>query len=251
MGFSSETSEKALAACGRHCSICHKFCGSHMELHHIKQVADGGDDTYDNCIPLCFDCHADVKAYNPKHPKGRQYTESELKRHRDSWYSKISSGEVASQQDTKVSTKSKTNKNIPTLKYTVVKEQMPEDISEQYFIDEYPDLVSNCRKIKRTIGNFEWKIICAVLELTDYGVSWKNITISDLLFHLEVSMNNIEDELSNLARLGYLSLDEDDEVKLRGKATLIVDLADKVSTKLDPDKYPEDMFYTIMQKLIE
>ena len=31
-----------------------------MELHHIKQVAYGGEDTFENCIPLCFDCHADM-----------------------------------------------------------------------------------------------------------------------------------------------------------------------------------------------
>ena len=89
MGFSNNISEKALVACGRCCVICHKFCGSKIELHHIKQVTNGGDDTYDNCIPLCFDCHAEVRAYNPKHPKGRKYTESELKSHRDKWYSKI------------------------------------------------------------------------------------------------------------------------------------------------------------------
>ena len=60
-----------------------------MELHHITQRSDGGGDTFDNCIPLCFDCHAEVKAYNPRHPKGRQFTETELKAHRDNWYQKV------------------------------------------------------------------------------------------------------------------------------------------------------------------
>ena len=46
-------------------------------MHHIKQVADGGDDSADNCIPLCFNCHAEVKAYNPSHPKGRRYAEQD------------------------------------------------------------------------------------------------------------------------------------------------------------------------------
>lgn len=57
-----------------------------MECHHIRQAADGGDDSSDNCIPLCFDCHAEVGSYNPRHPKGSAYTESELRRHRDSWF---------------------------------------------------------------------------------------------------------------------------------------------------------------------
>jgi hypothetical protein len=89
MSFSIEVAEKALVACGRHCCLCHKFCSTKIELHHIKQKADGGEDSFENCIPLCLDCHAEVKAYNPRHPKGRQYTESELKQHRDTWYEKI------------------------------------------------------------------------------------------------------------------------------------------------------------------
>ncbi|NJB84194.1 HNH endonuclease [Wenyingzhuangia aestuarii] len=89
MGFRGKVVEDALISCGRHCSLCHKFCGTKMELHHIKQRKDGGEDSFENCIPLCFDCHADVMQYNPDHPKGKKYTLSELKRHRDNWYDKI------------------------------------------------------------------------------------------------------------------------------------------------------------------
>lgn len=52
MGFSDKTQAEALAACERRCCICHKFCGTKMELHHIKQKADGGEDTFDNCLRL-------------------------------------------------------------------------------------------------------------------------------------------------------------------------------------------------------
>jgi hypothetical protein len=86
MGFPPEVVERVLVACDRCCCICHKFCGTKIELHHIVQDADGGDNTFDNCIPLCFDCHAEVKAYNPHHPKGRKFTEGELIQHRDKWY---------------------------------------------------------------------------------------------------------------------------------------------------------------------
>ena len=51
--------------------------------------ADGGGDSEDNCIALCFNCHADVAAYNPRHPKGKRYTAEELKEHRDAWFGKI------------------------------------------------------------------------------------------------------------------------------------------------------------------
>ena len=89
MSFPKDVANNALCDCGRCCCICHKFCGTKLELHHIVQQADEGEDTYENCIPLCFDCHAEVKAYNPKHPKGRKYTETELRSHRDRWYKKV------------------------------------------------------------------------------------------------------------------------------------------------------------------
>jgi HNH endonuclease len=91
MAFTESIAEKALLECGRCCCICHKFCGFKIELHHIIQKADSGEDTFENCIPLCFDCHAEVKAYNPKHPKGRRYTESELRQHRNRWNEKVKS----------------------------------------------------------------------------------------------------------------------------------------------------------------
>jgi hypothetical protein len=89
MGFSAEVRDKALIACNRCCCICHKFCGKKIELHHIQQKADGGDDSFDNCIPLCFDCHADMGKTDPHHPKGKQYSARELIGHRDNWYQKV------------------------------------------------------------------------------------------------------------------------------------------------------------------
>lgn len=50
-----------------------------MKLRHIRQKADSGNDTEENCIPLCFNCHAEVKSYNFTHPKGLKYSEQELK----------------------------------------------------------------------------------------------------------------------------------------------------------------------------
>jgi len=87
MGFPKDVANRAFIECGRYCCICHEKKGSKMELHHIKPKEKGGDDTFDNCIPLCFDCHADVGAYDSKHPKGHKYSEAELKGHRDKWYS--------------------------------------------------------------------------------------------------------------------------------------------------------------------
>lgn len=90
MPFSGKVAETALVACGRHCCLCHKFCGVKIELHHVIPESEGGDDTLENCIPLCFDCHTEVMHYNEKHPRGRKFTMAELKQHRDSWYRKAS-----------------------------------------------------------------------------------------------------------------------------------------------------------------
>lgn len=94
MGFPPNVAEKALVACGRSCCICHKFCGTKIELHHIIQHADGGADSFENCIPLCFDCHADMGKADPRHPKGKHYTEKELIEHRDNWYKQVKGPEV-------------------------------------------------------------------------------------------------------------------------------------------------------------
>src|SRR5690348_15357708 len=82
--------EQTLIAVGRHCCICHAFCGTKFECHHIVSESDGGASTLSNCIPLCFNCHADVGHYNPRHPKGTKYSASELKGHRDTWFSAMS-----------------------------------------------------------------------------------------------------------------------------------------------------------------
>lgn len=91
MSFPESVAIEALTLCGRCCCICHKFCGTKIELHHIEQKAYGGDDTLENCIPLCFDCHSEMGKTDPKHPKGKRYSTEELKRHRDNWYKKVNS----------------------------------------------------------------------------------------------------------------------------------------------------------------
>jgi len=96
MSFSEEIASKALVACARCCCICNKFVALKIELHHIVERAAGGGDTFENCIPLCFNCHADMRSYDHKHPKGRKYTRDELIQHRDRWYRIVASGQSRS-----------------------------------------------------------------------------------------------------------------------------------------------------------
>ena len=90
MPFSPKVQEDALVACGRFCCICHRFAGTKIEIHHIIQRADGGSDDFDNAIPLCLDCHADMGKTDAHHTGRKAYTALELKRHRDNWYSRVS-----------------------------------------------------------------------------------------------------------------------------------------------------------------
>lgn len=54
--------------------------------------SEGGEDTAENAIALCFDCHADVGSYNVNHPKGRKLSPSELRMHKEQWLKKCSNG---------------------------------------------------------------------------------------------------------------------------------------------------------------
>jgi hypothetical protein len=86
MSFPPDVAERLLVSCHRHCCICHKPSGNKIEIHHIVPKSEGGADTEENGIPLCLDCHAEVGAYNPQHPKGRRFTSSELRKHKEQWF---------------------------------------------------------------------------------------------------------------------------------------------------------------------
>ena len=94
MGFSRAVKEQILVDTARHCCICHRYKGVKVEVHHIKQQADGGANTYKNAIALCFDCHADAGHYNPRHPRGTKFSPTELRKAKDSWLSIVSENNI-------------------------------------------------------------------------------------------------------------------------------------------------------------
>jgi HNH endonuclease len=85
MSFPPDIREQALLNSHRRCCVCHEFVGRSVNVHHIKQEADGGENTLDNAIVLCLRCHAEAGHYNPRHPLGTKYSPQELRRHRDQW----------------------------------------------------------------------------------------------------------------------------------------------------------------------
>lgn len=94
MGFPTKVKQEALLLSARHCSVCHRYKGVKMEVHHLIQEADGGPNTLDNAIPLCFDCHSDAGHFNNRHPKGSKFSISGLTKSRDSWYKFVSENSI-------------------------------------------------------------------------------------------------------------------------------------------------------------
>lgn len=60
MSWPKEVRDEVLIKSGRHCCICHKFCGLKIELHHIKLKSEGGEDSIDNCIPEVVPCQSAI-----------------------------------------------------------------------------------------------------------------------------------------------------------------------------------------------
>ena len=87
-GFSKTIKKTVLLWCDRHCCVCEKSCGPNIEVHHIIPPREGGSNAIDNAIPLCFDCHGVVPAYNKNHPTGSKYTAEELIKRREKIYDK-------------------------------------------------------------------------------------------------------------------------------------------------------------------
>lgn len=83
---------KCLLWCDRHCCLCDKSCDINIEVHHIDK--NDKNNLFDNLMPLCLDCHAKIKGYDPKHPIGTKYKEKEIKARRNQIYEKYTSNLV-------------------------------------------------------------------------------------------------------------------------------------------------------------
>lgn len=94
MPFPSEVKTEALVRSGRRCSLCLRFKGVKIEVHHIEPESESHDNTLSNAIPLCFDCHSDAGHYNPRHPRGNKLSSDELRKHRDRLWELVAQGKV-------------------------------------------------------------------------------------------------------------------------------------------------------------
>lgn len=100
MGFSAEIRAEIFVRCARHCCVCHKPKGLNIEIHHIKPRHQGGTDTLENAIALCFDCHADAGHYFANHPKGSKLSPDELLKHKVEWFKIVSENKILEPKNT-------------------------------------------------------------------------------------------------------------------------------------------------------
>lgn len=84
--FPKQVAEDLLVKSGRRCCLCQEKKGGKIQVHHIILASEGGPATADNGIVLCLDCHSEVHAYSGAAPIGKNFSPSELKRHRDQWF---------------------------------------------------------------------------------------------------------------------------------------------------------------------
>ncbi|MBL7722496.1 MAG: HNH endonuclease [Chitinophagaceae bacterium] len=94
MAFSETVKHEIMVKSARHCCVCHRSKGLNIEVHHITPKGQGGDDSADNAIALCFDHHADAGHYFAGHPKGSKLSPAELKKHKESWFSLVSQHKI-------------------------------------------------------------------------------------------------------------------------------------------------------------
>ncbi len=97
MPFNIQTKTEMFIRCGRLCCLCLKQCGTNIEAAHIIDEAQGGLSDADNGIPVCLDCHQEIGAYDPKHPKGNKFQSRELIARRNRVYELVESGVLYAQ----------------------------------------------------------------------------------------------------------------------------------------------------------
>ncbi|PLX35941.1 MAG: hypothetical protein C0606_17805 [Hyphomicrobiales bacterium] len=99
MGFSEGIKKRLMVDSARHCCVCHRYKGVGVEVHHIHPKADGGADTYENGIVLCFDCHCAAGHYNLNHPRGTKFSPDELRGHKERWFDHVKHHSLDSMSD--------------------------------------------------------------------------------------------------------------------------------------------------------
>lgn len=116
MSFPQKIKDELMVASARHCCVCHRYKGVKLEIHHIVPKTDEGEDTYENGIVLCFDCHADAGHYFSGHPKGTKFSPGELRKHKEGWFKKVQERNIPLKSNSHIRVLFENNKESITIR---------------------------------------------------------------------------------------------------------------------------------------
>ncbi|HXO98530.1 MAG TPA: HNH endonuclease [Chthoniobacterales bacterium] len=187
MPFSPEVKREALVAAQRSCCICHVQCGVEIECHHIVPEAGGGLNNLENCIPLCFNCHAKVQHYNPKHPRGNKFTPEELKHHRDKWVARVSNSQFAGN----VAETTEIDRQV----FRELREILPSDGAIRYIRDPHYGGAEWQERFEQLEGFFVWASL-PENEFLDADLNSLTAELIQLVAQLDVAVRNLRIERS-------------------------------------------------------
>ena len=227
MPFNANTKARMFIKSARICCLCYKPCGTNIEAAHIIAEADGGCNTDDNGIPLCFDCHQEIGGYDVRHPKGNKFTDIELKTRRDKVYELVENGVlqaqlVTSQLRTKSNSVHQDNSNIeiniykPTKEVKVIIElaqnqstkpeniplklQLLNDREQAFIIDTLTEEFDNSESLNSlfaiiTSENFKEKSLVILEQILRKVTILMNIDLKrDFMCNVPIDILNITDE---------------------------------------------------------
>lgn len=175
MGFSPEIRQQVMLASARHCCVCHRYKGVKIEVHHINQEADGGPNTFENAIALCFDCHSDAGHFNDRHPRGTKFSKKELVEARNIWYETI--------------------KNNPSIEKLIVSNKIH---ASYYVLHSFEVLESVIKNDFSSVNKYRNKVYLSSNEISN---QWKNLLKTHKLDYKSNTEQNLIIELGQFSTI--------------------------------------------------
>lgn len=126
--FGKQDKIQMLLWCDRNCCLCDKSCGVDIEIAHIGKKEDN---SFDNGIPVCYECHSKIGMYNELHPRGNKISCEEIKKRREQIYDKY------------------TRQYTVPIEYIISDDVNPFDKSEGK--RNYPDITFNIRSLSSNL----------------------------------------------------------------------------------------------------
>lgn len=124
-------------------------------------------------------------------------------------------------------------------------------VTEEYFRENYAELISNCEKCMRI---FSWRQSEIVKAIVNYYFETNSsiLTIGDLLYELGKTEDDIREDLLTLQR--FECIDCEETISLKGKATALIELSENIIEEMmaadeyeGNEKAAKILFYNLIE----